>query len=73
MIQFSDIEAVLRELPPQARILGFDTFTLVGYTTQPRLDYHSEYGSGIPVADAIARIANWPRDLELWIEVVATE
>jgi len=56
MIQLTGIETVLGELPADVRILGFDTFTLCGYETRPRLDYYSEYGEGIPSSEALANI-----------------
>jgi hypothetical protein len=72
-IQLSDIEVVLNDLPDHIRVLGFDTFRLEGYSTCPRLDYYSEYGHGISVAEALADIADWPRDMELWIQAVITD
>jgi hypothetical protein len=71
-IPLRDIEVVLNELPSHIRVLGFDTFKLEGYSTYARLDPISDYGHGIPVAEALAHIADWPRDMELWIEAVIT-
>ena len=72
-IPLRGVEVVLGELASKVRVLGFDTFRLEGYWVYPRLDYYSSYGDGIPVADALADIADWPRDMELWIEAVITD
>lgn len=71
MIDIDGIDDVLQELSGRIAVLGFDTFVLNGKTVRPRLDYISDYGSGIEVDAAIDAIANWPRGTGLWIEIVA--
>lgn len=54
-------------------MLGFDSFTLKGRKVYPRLDYFSDFGSGIAVNEAVAFIKDWPTDLDLFLEVVLVE
>ena len=71
LIDIEGIDEVLGELSGQVQILGFDTFTLKGKTVYPRLDFLSDYGDGISPSEAARDIAGWPRDTDLWVEVVA--
>jgi hypothetical protein len=70
-IPLRDIEVVLTELADRIRVHGFDGFFLEGYRICPRLDYSSVgYGEGLTAAEAVAELAFWPKDKELWLEVV---
>lgn len=71
LIDIEGIDDVLAQLSGQVRILGFDTFTLEGKTVYPRLDFLSDYDEGISPSQAAKDITGWPRDVDLWIEVVA--
>jgi hypothetical protein len=69
LVERSGIEKVLRELPPQVRVLGLDAFSFDGHTTELRTDYIlPDLGSGITIDDALAIIADWPRNEGIWIE-----
>lgn len=70
MIDLAGIDAVLGELEGDYKVLGFDTFTLDGDWVSPRLDYMTDFGEGLGVADALAVITHWPRDAGLWVEAV---
>lgn len=71
LIDIEGIDAVLDRLGEAVEILGFDTFTLEGKTVYPRLDYMTDFGEGIAPGAASAAIVDWPRDIGLWVEVVA--
>lgn len=73
MVDLDGLDQVLLDVADDYLILGFETFTLDGRAVQPRLDYHSDFGDGTSVSDALAAIADWPRDLDLWVETVLTQ
>ena len=70
MIDLEGLHLVLNELAGDYGVLGFDSFTLREREVHPRLDYITDFGSGIPVSEALDAISGWPRDL--WIEAVLT-
>ena len=74
LIQLSGIEAVLRDLPPGFRVLGLESRRLQGYRTYWQMgDPKADLGYGLPVEQALKAISDWPRDLELWVEIELTD
>ena len=73
MVDLDGLDKVLLDVAEDYLVLGFDTFTLNGRAVQPRLDYHTDFGDGTSANEALAAIAGWPRDLDLWVEPVLTE
>ena len=72
-IPLKDIEVVLTDHASHIRVNGLDAFRLEGYRVYPRVDYMADFGSGIPVAEALAAVADWPQNMELWVEAVITD
>ena len=69
IIERRGIEKVLNELPSQVRVLGLDVVTFEGHTIEHQTDYVlTDLGNGIAIQEALAMIADWPRDKGLWIE-----
>lgn len=70
MIDLQGLDLVLNEVANDYVVLGFDSFTVHDREVRPRLDYITDFGSGISTSGALEAISGWPRDLGLWIEVV---
>lgn len=71
MIAFDGLGRVLNEVADDYVVLGFDSFDLEDVPwVQPRLDYITDFGEGISVAQALDAISDWPQDEALWVEAV---
>jgi hypothetical protein len=69
IIERNGIAKALNELPPQVRVLGLGAFTFDGRSIESRTDYVlPDFGSGKTINEALAMIADWPRNEGLWIE-----
>ena len=69
MVMRPDLETILNHLPDGSLIYGFDTFSLMGYEVQARLD-GKDFRTGLTVSETIAEIQGWPNEPHLWIEIV---
>lgn len=72
MIMRRGIESVVGDLPANALIAGFDSFTLIGYTVVPRLDNMATYQPPLPPALVLPDLKDLEDDLDLWIEIVGS-
>jgi hypothetical protein len=73
MIELPRLETVLTTLPPKWRIVGLAVYTLNGYSVDVVPEYNSDFGDGVMVTEALARITGWPRDKGLWIAPTLTD